>query len=63
MTAAADLKTGDTFKATGSARCYTVTEVIENHRSEYAAVVEVLTPRGAISIIAFPADATVTIIK
>lgn len=60
-TAAQNLTTGDTFTTAGSTRTYTVTEVTEAHRSEYAAVVTALSSTGKTATIAFPAGATVTL--
>lgn len=58
--AATELKVGDTFSQAGSTRSYTVTEIVEAHRSEYTAVVRVVSSKGTVATVAFPANTTVT---
>ena len=53
------LEAGTAFYAKGSSRLYTVVEVIEAHRSEYAAVVRVLSSKGTESTVSFPLGTTV----
>lgn len=59
MTKATELKVNDRFSQVGSSRTYTVLEVVEAHRGEYAVVLRVQSSTGKEATVAFPADSTV----